>query len=287
VLIGAVAITLDVAVWYREQRQAQATADAAALSGAQGLPFSTTAAVSSAQTYADKNGGGVAGADITIQSDWSPNDTIQVTAHRTSNGFFSRLFGIDTVNVHATAAAREAVPDEVLGAAPITVSKFHPDLSGPGCPCYHVETTLPLAKDGAPGAFGLLNFDENLNNGNPPLASWIQSGFQGYLAAPGNYDSDPGGKFNGTDIRDALTARLGSELLFPVFDTLGGGGSVAQYHIIGWVGFHLDSFDLTWHGNQQIITGYFTRVIWDGLQSGKGNHQPQPDFGVYSVSLVK
>ena len=45
----------------------------------------------------------------------------------------------------------------------------------------------------------------------------------------------------------ALENRIGTVLLFPVFDTLTGGGQNAQYNIIGWVGFHLDSYDV--HGN--------------------------------------
>lgn len=284
VVIGAVAITLDIGEWYREQRQTQATADAAVLAGAQDLPTDPAAAIASAKSYADQNGGGVAGADIQVTSDWQPNDTVAVTARRTAPGIFSKLFGISSVNVKATAAARAAVPQQVNGASPIVVNKLHPMLSGPGCPCFHAETTLPLAKDGAPGAFGLVNLDPSASNGNPNIASWIQSGYDGYLDL-GDYDSDPGASFNGTDIRAALTARLGTELLFPVYDALIGGGSNAEYHVIGWVAFHLDSFDLSQNGNKQVITGYFTRVIWDGLQSKTDQHLP--DFGVYSVSLVK
>jgi putative Flp pilus-assembly TadE/G-like protein len=284
VLIGAVALTLDVASWYRQQRQAQATADAAALSGAQDLPASPGAAKALAQSYADKNGGGVAAADITLSHGWQDNDTITVTARRTTPGFFARLFKIDSVNVSASASARAETPEQVFGAAPIVVNKLHPLLSGPGCPCFGTQTTLPLSKTGAPGAFGLVNFDPSENNGIPPLALWIDNGYDGYLDL-GPYFSDTGAKFNGTDIRKALTDHLGTELLFPVFDTLTAQGTNAVYDIIGWVGFHLTSFDLNVNGNNQVLSGYFTRVIWDGLQSSTNNHLP--DFGVYSVSLVK
>jgi Flp pilus assembly protein TadG len=284
VLLGATGLTIDVGDWYHEQRQAQATADAAALSGAQDLPLNPAGALTSAQSYADKNGGGVKAGDITLSTDRELNDTITVDTTRTAPGFFSKVFSIDSVNVHASAAARVAVAQSAFGAAPITVSKWHPLLSGPNCPCFDQETTLPLAKDGAPGAFGLLNLDPTANSGVPPLATWLQSGYQGYLPL-GPYDSDTGAKFNGNDIRDALTARLGTDLLFPVFDTLSGGGSTAQYNVIGWVAFHLDSFDLNDHGNNQIITGYFERVIWNGIQSATDDHEP--DYGVYAVSLVK
>lgn len=283
VIIGAVAITLDVGEWYREQRQAQATADAAALAGAQDLPGNWTSASSSAMTYAKANGGGVSAADITPESEWQSFDTIDVTAHRKAPGIFSGLFGINLVNVSASAAARAAVPSQVDGAAPIVVNKLHPLLSGPGCPCFHVETTLPLSKTGAPGAFGLVNLDPNASNGNPNIALWIQKGYAGYLGL-GPYDSDPGAAFNGNDIKAALDARLGTELLFPVYDTLTNGGSNAQYDVIGWVAFHLDSYT-KFKGNDYQLTGYFTRVIWDGLQSSSNLNLP--DYGVYSVALVK
>lgn len=281
VLLGAAAITLDVGVWYREQRQAQATADAAALAGAQALPANPSQALSLSQQYADTNGGGVLAGDITLRSDYEPNDTVVVKVARTAPGFFSRLFSITSVTVRASAAARAGVPERVSGVAPIVVNKLHPLLSGPGCPCFHTETTLPLGKDGAPGAFGLVNLDPNANNGVPNLADWIQHGFDGYLPL-GPYDSDPGAKFDSDPLQNALSARLGTELLFPVYDTLTGGGSNAVYSVIGWVAFHLDSFDA--RGDSGSLTGYFSRVIWDGLQSNTNKHLP--DFGVYSISLV-
>ena len=64
VLIGATALTLDVGSWYREQRQAQATADESALAGAQALPTDTARATTLAQQYALLNGGVAAASAI-------------------------------------------------------------------------------------------------------------------------------------------------------------------------------------------------------------------------------
>jgi putative Flp pilus-assembly TadE/G-like protein len=291
VLMGAVALTLDVGVWYREQRQAQATADAAALAGAQDLPANTLAAYGSAQQYATANGGGVVQNGITFRSDYAANDTVSVSVTRKAPGIFASVFSITSVDVSAHASARAGVPEQVAGVAPIVVNKLHPMLSGPGCPCFKAETTIPLDKQGAPGAFGMVDLDGGSNNGASTLAVWISNGFDGYLPL-GKYDSDPGAKFNSNGIKQALDSRLGTELLFPVFDTLTGNGSNAQYNVIGWVAFHLDCVGLqtattdciNQHGNNQSLTGYFTRVIWNGLQAKTNKHLP--DFGVYSVSLV-
>jgi hypothetical protein len=282
-LLGGVALSLDVGSWYREHRQAQSTADAAALAGAQALPSDPSQAMTLAQSYGNDNGGGLSSGDITFNSDYSINDTIAVTVRRNPPGFFSKLFGIDSANVHASAAARTAVPAEAKWAAPIVVNKLHPLLAGTGCPCFNVPTTLPLGKTGAPGAFALVNLENDPTGtiGASTLADWILRGFDSYLPL-GDYFSDTGAKWNNSSIQDALHKRFGTELLFPVYDNLVGTGSNAQYHIIGWVAFHVT--DVSANGSDGTITGWFKSVIWTGIQSSKNAHDP--DFGVHTVALV-
>jgi Flp pilus assembly protein TadG len=289
ILVGAAGLTIDVGAWYREQRQAQATADAAALAGAQALPTDPAQALDLAERYAAANGGGVTPAGIGISQTGSlPNDTVTVDVSRNAPGFFSKLFSFASVDVGAKAAARAGVPEQVWGAAPIVVNKAHPLLSGPGCPCFDVPTTLPLGKDGAPGAFGLADLNGGAN-GTPELADWIQSGYDGYLPL-GDYDSDPGAKFNSSSVKTALNARLNTTLLFPVYDTLTGQGANASYDVIGWVAFHLTGYGADSScqgdpkGNSAVLCGYFQSAIWQGLQSN--TPQPPPNFGLYSVSLV-
>lgn len=290
VLMGCAALTLDVGMWYRDQRQAQATADAAALAGAADLPTNPTLARGSALQYANANGGGVSPASITLRDGYLSNDTVAVEVARTSPSIFAKVLSLGDVTVRAKAAARAGTPDAVEGAAPIVVNKLHPMLSGAGCPCFRAETTLPLGKDGAPGAFGLADLD-NGANGTPDLADWIASGYDHALPI-GLYESAPGAKFNPNGVQEALESRVGTELLFPVYDSLVSGGANAEYNVIGWVAFHLDCVGLDTgdtdcvnsHGNNETLTGYFTRVIWKGLVAKTNNHLP--DFGVYSISLV-
>src|SRR5207237_364896 len=159
------------------------------------------------------------------------NDTVEVRVTRKAAGFFSVLFGIDSATVHARASARAGVPAEVRYVAPIVVNQQHPQLSGPGCPCFNTETTLPLGKDGAPGGVGLTTVDPNATTGaigTPTLADWLQNGYSDYLPL-GTYYSDPGAKFNSSQITDALELRIGTEMLFPVFDSLTSGGANAKY----------------------------------------------------------
>jgi putative Flp pilus-assembly TadE/G-like protein len=287
--LGASALTVDVGSWYREHRQAQTTADAAALAAAQSLPADPSQASAAAYTYAGKNGGGIDPTGVTFRSDFALNDTVIVKVTRTAPGFLSKLFGIDSTPVHAKAAARAATPLDARWAAPIVVNKLHPllsgtDLSGNKCPCFNQVTTIPLGKTGAPGAFALVNLDNSSGPGTigaSTLGDWITHGFNAYLPL-GDYLSDPGAKWNDGPIQSSLNFRNYSDLLFPVYDTLTGGGANAEYHIVGWVAFHL--LDETATGTSGSITGYFTKVIWDGIQSSTA--PGGTDYGVRTIALV-
>jgi Flp pilus assembly protein TadG len=285
-LVGMAGLVLDVGSWFRQQRVTQATVDAAALAGAQSLPGNSAAADATATQFAAKNGG-VAGLSITVGSKWTTDDMITVSQATPSTGFFSNLFGISTVTVRATASAVSEVPTDALYVAPIVVNIKHPDLSGPGCPCFNHPTTLELGKTGAPGAFALVNLDIGDTNGTigaSTLADWILKGYDQYLPL-GSYFSDPGAKWNNSQIQNAMQARYGTDLLFPVYDTLIDQGSNAEYHILGWAGFHLTLAQAG--GDSGSLNGYFTQVIWQGIVGKSGPPSPAiPDLGVHSVALV-
>jgi Flp pilus assembly protein TadG len=286
VLVGMAGFVLDVGSWFRQQRVTQSTVDAAALAGAQALPGSVSDANAAATDFAGRNGG-VAGLSITFGNKWRSNDMITVKQTTPSTGFFSRLFGVTTVSLSAKASAVSEVPSEARYVAPIVVNIKHPDLSGPGCPCFNLPTTLDLGKTGAPGAFALINLDQTDTTGTigaSTLADWIANGYDKLLEL-GSYFSDPGAKWNNNTIQDAMQARYGTDLLFPVYDTLVDQGSNATYHIIAWASFHLTLAQAG--GSDGSLSGYFTQVIWQGLVDESGPSSPPiPDLGVHSVALV-
>jgi hypothetical protein len=282
-LLGMGALVLDVGAWYHAQRELQASADAAALAGAQALPDDPPGAQSLALSYSSQNGGGVSGDDIDFSTKYLDADTISVTAQRPMPGFLARVLGIDSVQIKAHATARAELPTEARYVAPMVVSWKHPLLSGSGCPCFGQQTTLNYDPMGAPGAFGMLNLDGKPGNpGTSDEAYWIAHGYDKYLGL-GDYYSDPGAKFSGNEIQDALASRVGTELLFPVYRVLKYQGSNATYEIIGWVGFLLEDFQV--HGNNSTLTGEFVEYIANGITS----ESPPPGeqyFGVRTISLV-
>ena len=279
-LFGAMALVLDVGSWFREQRATQSAADAAALAGAQALPDSPGSSTALATQYLGSNGGGAG--EYSFSSTKLANDTITVKVTREAESMFARIFGIDSVDVSAKASARTGSVDRARYAAPIAVDRQHPLLNCSPLPCFGQATTLDLEKVG-PGAFRLLNLDGSKGGtGGKIDAEWILRGYDGYMPLDW-YGSDPGAAFNDSKFKEALTIRLGDELLFPVYDATKGGGANFQYRVIGWVGFVVTDFKKV-KGNNWIIEGYFVRVIWEGIQSESG---AETDFGVRAIQLVE
>ena len=286
VLTGMAALVLDVGLWMRTDRRLQATADAAALAGAQKLPTDVAGAKALAQTYANQNGGDVLGANISVTTTYTSNDTISVRAAKTQSGIFSKILGINSANIKADAKARVDSPQQARYVAPMVVYCGHSliqNCNGSHTPTFNVQTTMDYDKMGAPGAFGMLNLDGG--NGTPGASeegNWILHGYDKYLPL-GMYRSDPGAKFSSQNVNGALDARVGSVLLFPVFKTLDGTGQNAEYDIIGWIGFYLTKE--TTHGNDATLEGYFTEFIAQGILAQSGSGAPNT-FGVRSVQLV-
>ena len=281
VLLAMSAAVIDVGAWYRAHRAVQATADASALAAVTSLPESTSQASTLALDYAGRNGAGVTGGDVVFSTTQVTNDTVQVTARRTVQGLFASLFGIGSVTARAHAKALVAVMGEARYAAPIGVDIKHPMLQCEPLPCFNQQTQLDLQKTG-PGAFRLVNIDGSHGGTSPDtLADWMLNGYDGYM--PLNwYFSDPGAKFDSSHIQSALTTRIGTEMLFPVYDDTRGHGSNFEYEVVGWVGFHLTGFVA--RGNSGKLDGYFTHVIWEGIQ---GERATDDDFGARSVALVE
>jgi hypothetical protein len=275
-LLGMAALVIDLGTWFRSQRDLQAVADSAALAGAQGLPDGGQASAFANQ-YTTKNN--ASSPTVTF-----PNaDQIKVALQRPAPGFFARVFGVNSVTIRASATARAFSPNEARYAAPIAVDERHPLIAG--ChpqPCFNQPTELDLEKVG-PGAFRLINIDGSRGGTGPGiLESWLLKGYDGWMPIDW-YFSDSGAKFNSSSVRDALTKRIGTEMLFPVYSNTRAQGTNFEYKVIGWIGFVITSYDV--HGNNGILHGYFTRMVWEGIEGHSGD--PADDFGVRSIELIE
>ena len=283
VLMAVGAVVMDVGAWYRADRQIQATADASALAGAQALPYDQAQAASLALDYAARNGGGVDGSDVTLAG-----ETITVHADKPMPGFFSKVFGLNSVTVGANAKARAGLMNSAKWAAPVAVDERHEKLQCRSTPdgwepCFNEATTLDFDKVG-PGAFRLMNIDGSHGGTGPPdIGSWINEGLNAYMPL-GWYYSDPGIKPNSSHIKGALESRDEDELLFPVYRQTRAQGAGFEYEVVGWVGFHITNYEIQGVNNARIY-GWFTQIIWQGIQSEQGSDDP--DFGARAVTLLE
>jgi hypothetical protein len=206
-------------------------------------------------------------------------------------GFFSQVFGIGSVTVGAHAAARSDNITQALYVAPIVVNWKHPMLQCNPSPCVGQQTEIDLAdlhqpgSGDAAGSFGLINLDQTDSTGSvgsQTLGDWIQNGFDQYMPL-GNYYAVPSSKFNSSAVRNAMTASIGKELLFPIYKQITGPGDNAVYVIIGWVGFHVTGFNAS--GSNGAVYGWFTRRISEGIQATSADQVP--DYGVRAIQLVQ
>ena len=104
VILGLVALTVDVSYWYYEQRQLQNAADAAALAAAPALPSSPGTAATDAQTYVSQNVSGAVMASTTPYN--SDSTAIKVTVSKPGPLFFAGILGISSPTISASAVAR-------------------------------------------------------------------------------------------------------------------------------------------------------------------------------------
>jgi hypothetical protein len=300
VLLAMAAAVLDVGSWYRAHRSLQATVDAAALAGAQGLPQDTGEASALASEYAEKNGGG--SMDISFSTKVFFHDTITVEGERPAPGFFAKVFGVDSITVRTEASARAGYPVAAKWVAPIVVNINHPMLQPCGSdPVCEDATSLAYDNKNSPGkgskgkdggndgagSFGFINLTGEGGVGSNELGEWIDEGFDEFLYANENYTVSTGNPFSSTNIEGALEGKMaeGLPLLFPIYDTLTGTGDNAEYHIVGFVAFVIT--DIDFQGTNEIIYGHFVGDIeWEGILAETAGEAP-PDFGVSSVALVK
>ncbi len=118
VLMGAAALSIDVGIMFVERAKIQGTVDGAAIAGADKLPDSPSAAVASAQVYAEANGVDLSGSEYTFQTTTpygsNPNQ-IEVQVSKNGSFIFGRVLGFDLFNVNARAVG-EAVNITTAGA---------------------------------------------------------------------------------------------------------------------------------------------------------------------------
>lgn len=287
-LVGIVALggfVVDVSTWFLGHRQEQAMVDASALAAASALPENPTTATALGQQYSAQNGGSSSSLSITYRSKYFANDTVTVEGTRSLPSFLSKVVGLNSVDVTATAVARAEALGATYGASPFGVWNTDPELDpANGCPCYGVAETLTLATVG-PGGFKIINIDGSSGGTSPQtLADWIENGCDCTSSTNSLYwfwNSNPGAKYNSQNVKTAMSDRIGDVLMFPVFDQVIGQGANLEYRIIGFAAFRVTGFNF--NGNNGKIMGHFEKLSSNQTGDSTGG---SGYFGVSTPTLV-
>ncbi|MFC4903329.1 pilus assembly protein TadG-related protein [Kocuria oceani] len=297
VLLGFVALAVDVGLLYAERAELQSGADAAALAIArdcgQGVNCTPELAAPIAQQMADANAGDGKAAASTPVFEGNTVRTTVTTRDKSGAGSlalnFAPLIGADDrATVSATASAAWGAPLSGIAIWPVAFAECEFDLSGQpqaltlgakgGTLCSKYNASGDL---NPPGGFGWIGDDKDGScSQQVSVGSQIQS--------------------TGTSLPQDCNATLAKQLenrtiLIPVYDDKVGQGKNGYYDISGWAAFHIEGYTFTgnvsWepqkvtqfcNGSCDGIYGRFVRFTSfdEGFTIG-----PPSSFGVSVVDL--
>ena len=219
VLIGFVAMAIDVGLLYEDRRHLQNTADAAALAGVAELPSNPALAKQKAEEWAVNNG--VSSSEIKsveVRTTDFPNDTLFVEVETSFDWVFGRVLGMTSDNVGASAAARMGSYAGGHNMMPWAILQGDSTcLDATGKAIFGMTCAVKVgAQDGIGGWRGALDFDGN-GGGSSEYRDNIVDGdsdwsycISGQDPPPchGTVDALPGNKVGGTGqgIEDRLLA---------------------------------------------------------------------------------
>ena len=170
VLIGAMAMSADIGVLYFNWGRLQAAADCGAAAGAGYLPSYPSLAISTANTYAEKNG--VAASEIVSTTVLANNTEVNIQITRTVPYSFALLLGLTTGTVSAQATAQIQTIGTTTGVTPIGIDYRQSYASGQ-------VVTLMQGQVG-PGNWGPLGLG---GTGATNLSQNIEYGYPGSISA--------------------------------------------------------------------------------------------------------
>lgn len=282
VLLGFVALVVDVGVLYLNKAQLSNMVDAAALAGVQELPADEQQAMLAVQEYALKNGR----ADDALEISVSDDKTIFVRATRRVNLCFAKVFNLSFSMVHAEAGASLTSISGATGVVPFGIVKQEF--------IYGKDYTLKLgAGDGYNGNFAALALG---GTGATTYKENIKYGYKGKLEmvewVPLLLETEPGNMSGPT--AEGVNYRMGLDqdatfetveksspriVVVPVIDSLDGNGR-HSVQVDGFAAFFLEGVGGS--GTNSYVTGKFMNLVMAGDISSNVS-----DYGVYGARLIK
>jgi len=280
VLLGVVAMGVDITVFYWTWSRVQSAADSAVLAGAASLPDSPSLALAAATTYAESNG--MIASEITSLTVAANDLSISITLTRVVPYYFGRVLGLVSSPVVARATANLFNSGSASGALPIGLS-IQTTYSFAQSITLHQGGVGPGNWDGiALGCTGATCFSDNLANGyagtvsvgdvlaSEPGAKSGPTGVGINARVSAGQSADPGGTWSDHTLTDP---RVG---IVPVVDWTGCGGRCSV---------PVKGFAAVWIVS---ATGSDISVVFIGaVAAGAVPSQAGANFGTYRAVLTQ
>jgi Flp pilus assembly protein TadG len=308
VLLGAIALGTDVAIFYYNWVQLQKAADASVLAGANYLPDNSAQAITTAKQFAQSDG--IAAGEISSTTVSSDDLSLTINLTRTVPYYFAKVLGLSngTVAVTATASPQYA-PSTVNASTPSQVPAGGDNNGNNGTYCSGTGVCglIPIGLDSntvysdgsqinlqqgqvGPGNWDLLalggvggnNLRTNIANGYNGMVSvydWVTTepgkkvgpvdqGFQDRLTLAQTVD--PSGTFSNHTPNDPRV------LIVPVVNWEGQNGR-SQVEVMAFATLWLDSYS-----GGQVTVNFISQVIANSF----GNPNA-PSFGGRGIPFLK
>lgn len=275
--IGAAAFAVDAGGAWQAQRRLHTATDAAALAAAQeysrGPEYDGCAGTD--DTYVAQNDDAATVTDCQRVGD-AGSGYVTVTAQRTVEYAFARIFGIEDSAIDSSTTAQYGSPLAVTGLRPLAVCVYSDAvqewLNAPDGPTGPSEPiTLPFTSDDigcgeASGNWQWLDVDGGGGGANE-LAYDLRNGSDELVTIPGVIEPKTG---RVSSVAEDLQYLLDNEIEFPIplFDSKVGTGNNTQYNAIGVATVKLIGFTTGGSQDDDSFTFIFTPKTIEGTCCG-------------------
>jgi Flp pilus assembly protein TadG len=264
-LIGAAAFAVDAGGAWQAKRRLHTATDAAALAAAQDYAFDDDGCAGTDDTYVAKNDDAATVTECQRVGD-AASGYVTVSAERTVQYAFARIFGIENSKIESSTTAQYGVPLAVTGLRPLAICIYSEEVQewlnppdgpiGPSGPITLPFTSADLGCGETSGNWQWLDIDGG-GGGADELAYDLRYGSEESVAIPGIIEPKTG---RVSSVNDDLQYLLDNEIEFPIplFNLKTGTGNNTQYHAVGVATVKLLSFNVGGSQDDDSFTFIFT-----------------------------
>lgn len=285
--LGLVGMSVDVGRVVYTRTDLQKIADAAALAGAQDLPASTSAATTSATTFADANGSSTL--TVSFSNTAVNNDTIRVTAARHVDYQFLKFVGLSGMDVSATARAKGSTSKSVTGYAWTTIAPFIIWGGSRQSEVHQADSNCALHVCKG-SSYTFLDVGWSSKQGKPTSPDWTASNsnnFKGDINhGAGAPVSQIGETFSDGGLGSVTAPTVGTIIVIPIVDRAADGSNLRKFRIAAWAMIQVDAGCSKTHCTGTVLNPSTTSPLAGYDTTGPTPPPPSLDYKAPAASTL-